>query len=103
MKELRKISEIASGGLKIGVDLILLIRELKDSFPSDQWKDAGVDKNCDIIRLMESDSDHILKGQAKGFCSLELIKKQEKEEKEIIDFYKEDVKKLCISLSKVDF
>ena len=99
----RKVNEIAKVGLEGQEDIIMLFRELKNSYPNELWKDAGEDKIVDYIRCFESDTDRIAKGEERYNFSKEELEEQAAYEKHCLDSDKEEIKELFIYLSKVDF
>ncbi len=100
---IRKVNEIASVGLEGKEDTILLLRELLYSFPDAKWKDAGEDAIIDSIRAIDSETDHILKGDDAKHLSPKELEEQKKDEKDALNFYKDDLIKLFEALSKVDY
>lgn len=99
----RKVNEIGKVGLNEEEDIILLFRELINSYPRNQWKQPGEDEICDLVRLLESQTDHLAKGEDLKKIPSELRLKEEVDEKRILNFYKKDIKELFTYLSKVDF
>jgi len=100
---IRKVNEIGKAGLEGKEDVVLLFRELLYSFPRDQWKDAGEDEICDLIRAIESETDDFIKGEEKKEYSREFLEKQKIEEAKALKLYKKHIKKVFTYLSKVEF
>jgi len=99
----RKVSEIARVGLEGKEDTVLLFRELINSYPKDLWKNAGEDELCDLIRVVDSDTDEFIKGDARKNYSRAFLKQHDREEEEVLEFYKDRIRYLFETLSKVDF
>jgi len=99
----RKVCEIAQEGLKNNEDKILLFREMINSYPECKWEEIGENKTLDLLILLESQTDHILKGQDRDGLTGDEKEKQDLDEDRILSFYASDIKELFQTLSKVDF
>ena len=98
------VNEIAKSGLAGKEDMVLLFRELINSFPSNYWKDAGEDDICDFVRYFESETDRIAKTpEEKSKYSAEELKEQAEYEEYALNLNKEEITKVLTKLSKVDF
>ncbi|UTW44196.1 hypothetical protein KFE80_07210 [bacterium SCSIO 12696] len=72
------------------LDNVIELWRLGNSFYDERW---GTEFH--VFGVIESDTDHLPTEKVRQYCSSMLLERSDKELKEVVNFYREDVKKAC--------
>lgn len=87
-----KLRNLVKKLLSGNADIIVIMRKIENEELGKIINDEYLIYFC---KNFVSDTDFIPKGKARSFCAQEFLDRMDKEEKEILEFYKDNIKKFA--------